>query len=521
MVRRMIHILFQEKSKKTFPLAVRSFYIFTMMIVIAGQVALAQAYDVGNFQHTFTDPDRDDRQILTEIYYPLDLIKDNASIAEGEFPLLVFGHGFVMTWSAYENLWTHFVPNGYVMAFPRTETGFSPSHLDFGLDIAFLASAIQALAQDEGSEIFGGLNGKTAVMGHSMGGGASVLAAAENGAVHALLPLAPAETSPSAIAAAASVNVPALLFAGSADDVTPEDIHQIPIYEALNTQSKSYVSINGGGHCYFANFNLNCFIGESGSSGNISISREEQQAIVNDLATPWLDYFLKDNCAAWQLFQDSLDASPRITGMQESIIAQPEISQEGDSLISTAATTYQWYRNDDMIPGATDQGILPDEPGLYMVEVTYFNQCAYLSEPFSFNEDLQFTVEFMVFDNQGQAVGDAVITLGDSENAPGDYVFEDINPGSYDYAVIRTCYIQEAGVLDVLETDVNLEVFLHNLTGDANGDGFVNVLDAIDVMNYYTGIEPVTFCFNNADVNQDEVIDVLDVIGIVSIFLDS
>lgn len=496
----------------------RLFLTMLLLAILTVSQGMGQSFDVANFQYTFIDPERNDRPILTEIYYPVEAGSTSGEIAEGSFPLLVFGHGFVMVWSAYENLWTHFVPEGFVMAFPRTEGGFSPSHLDFGLDIAFLAQAIQEMGEDPSSVLHEGLNGKTAVMGHSMGGGASVLAAAQNGYIHALLPLAPAETSPSAIAAAASVNIPSLILAGSSDDVTPESIHQIPIYEALASESKSYVSITGGGHCYFANFNLNCFIGESGTSGNITISREEQQQAVNDFATPWLNYFLKDDCDAWLVFQDSLALSPRITGMQYSIIQDPEISLEGESLVSTPASTYQWYLNGSIIDEATGQSIVAGESGAYTVEVSYFNDCQYVSEPFHFTSDQNYMIEFVVVDQDGQDIADAVVILDGIENDPGDYVFENLQPGSYDYVVTRTCNAAEGGQIHIIDSDLTEDVTMEAIPGDANGDGEVNVLDVIAIVAYFTGTGSDLFCFDNADVNQDGKIDILDVIGTVNIF---
>ncbi len=494
----------------------RFLLVIIMFAIMSATCVMAQTYSVGNIQHTFIDPDRDNRPILTEIYYPVDENKEG--IAEGEFPVLIFGHGFVMVWSAYENLWTHFVQNGYVMAFPRTESGFSPNHLNFGLDIAFLAQAIQEMGADPESVLHGGLNGKTAVMGHSMGGGASVLAAAQNDFIHALLPLAPAETSPSAIAAAASVTIPSLVFAASSDDVTPENVHQIPIYEALASESKSYVSITGGGHCYFANFNFNCYIGELGSSGNITITREEQQQIVNDFATPWLDYFLKNDCEAWLLFQDSIADSERVTSVQFSIIQDPDINYQDGTLISSPASTYQWYRNEIIIDGATEQSITPTESGHYSVEVTYFNQCSYYSELYHFITDDLYTAEFIIFDQGTQPINDATVSLNGVENEIGDYLFNDLSPGVYQYTVNRFCYQTAGGELVITDTDVIHEVFLQYLPGDANGDGLVNVLDVISIVGYFSGENTESFCFYNADVNQDGSVDVLDVIGTIQIF---
>ena len=500
------------------------FIIFFLALIFIASISLSrlysQTYAIGNVQHTFIDPDRNDRPILTEIYFPVPVDGNKESIAEGAFPLLIFGHGFVMTWSAYENLWTHFVPLGYVMAFPRTETGFSPSHLDFGLDIAFLAEVIQDFAADPSTPLYDGLNGRAAVMGHSMGGGASVLAAATGSEhIHALLNLAPAETSPSAIAAAESVTLPSLIFAGSSDDVTPESTHQIPIYEALASDSKSYVSIIGGGHCYFANYNFNCAVGESFSSGNITLTREEQQQTTSDFATPWLDYFLKDDCEAWTLFQDSLQTSPRIDGMQHSIIQNPEISLENNVLISTPASSYQWYFNDTPIDGAVEQSHSPQQNGDYAVEVSYFNQCVYVSDPFLYSSDeALFSVEFVVNDQNGEAVSNATIIFNETENEAGNYIFEDIAPGIYDYSVMAACYITTTGQLEVIDTNISEETSLAGLPGDANGDGTVNVLDVIALVNYYTDNEDETFCFDNADVNDDGLINVLDVIGTVNAF---
>lgn len=63
-----------------------------------------------------------------------------------------------------------------------------------------------------------------------------------------------------------------------------------------------------------------------------------------------------------------------------------------------------------------------------------------------------------------------------------------------------------------------VQVFLYDDPGDANGDGIVNVLDVITITAYFVGHDPEPFCFENADVNQDGLINVLDVIGTVDIF---
>lgn len=201
-----------------------------------------------------------------------------------------------MTWDAYENIWTTLVNNGYVVAFPRTEGSFSPSHNDFGMDLAQVAEQILNLNTIVSSIFYQGLNEKVAIMGHSMGGGSTFLAANYTNIVQTVIGLAPAETDPSAIAAASLVSIPSLILSGSSDGVTPELDHHLPIYNALICSCKYFVSILGGAHCFFANANFNCDTGEAFSSTGITITREEQQQTASDYYLPWLNVYLKNNC---------------------------------------------------------------------------------------------------------------------------------------------------------------------------------------------------------------------------------
>ncbi len=57
------------------------------------------------------------------------------------------------------------------------------------------------------------------------------------------------------------------------------------------------------------------------------------------------------------------------------------------------------------------------------------------------------------------------------------------------------------------------------LPGDANCDGFVNVLDVVVIVNSILGQEPAPFCFENGDANGDGFINVLDVVSTVNLIL--
>jgi dienelactone hydrolase len=308
---------------------------FFTLVALLGiwQISVAQ-YSIGSQTITYNDPDRTGgfgsgggpgRQIECAVYYPATSAGVDAPVASGQFPIVVFGHGFAMEWTAYQNIWQHLVPQGFIMIFPKTEGGLfpAPSHNDFGLDLALVSERLLAENEEPNSTFFGKINGNSAIMGHSMGGGATMLAAQNNNNIKTIIGLAPAETNPSAVAAAESVSVPALVLSGSSDGVTPPIQHHIPIYEALGSSCKSFVNMVGGAHCYFANTNVFCDFGEGSASTGILVTRAEQQAQMNSMITPWLNFYLKDECLAYSQFFHNASASGLV--LTEDCLASPLI----------------------------------------------------------------------------------------------------------------------------------------------------------------------------------------------------
>jgi dienelactone hydrolase len=372
-------------------------------------------YQVGHMTKTFNDPSRTGgfgsgggpgRQIQTEIYYPAATAGDNVAVSAGEHPVIVFGHGFAMSWDAYSNIWQHYASKGYILAFPRTEGGLipGPSHNDFGLDLKIVGERMLAENSVDASLLFQKVKQAVVIMGHSMGGGATMIAGASNTGIKGIVGLAPAETNPSAITAAASITVPALVFSGSADGVTPAAEHHTPIYTALNSSCKSFVSIVGGAHCYFANTNFNCDFGESTSSTGISITRAEQQTRTYSILDPWLDFILNDNCAAYNSYLTALGASPSTLASQTTCTANPTpvINESAGVLTSSVSgTSYQWYLNGVAINGATAQNYTPVSNGAFTVGVFYAFGCD-LSAPVTISGlsvDVLETERFTVYPN--------------------------------------------------------------------------------------------------------------------------
>ena len=298
--------------------------IVNAVLLFSTLVSTAQPYPIGHTTLTFNDPSRSGgfgsgggpgRQIQSEVYYPGTTSGEDVPVETGSFPVVVFGHGFVMAWDAYENVWEALVLEGYIVVFPRTEGGLSPSHLDFGMDLSVCENKMQLEGSNSGSLFFNHVENSTAIIGHSMGGGATVLGAASSAAVKTIVGLAPAETNPSAIDSSALITIPALVFSGSSDGVTPPSDHHIPIYNGINTTCKYFISVTGGAHCYFANSNFNCDFGEATASSGITVTRTEQQTIMNDYLIKWLDYQLKSDLSAKIAFDALLVSDTRITYM--------------------------------------------------------------------------------------------------------------------------------------------------------------------------------------------------------------
>jgi hypothetical protein len=290
------------------------FYFFVFLFLV--QLVNAQTFSIGHLQSTFTDTSRSNRQIPCEIYYPSTLTGNNTPIAAGQFPVLVFGHGFVISWSAYDIYWQTLVPEGFIIVFPTTESSFAPSHLNFGKDLAYLTQAMKAEGINSSSLLYGAVDSSCAVMGHSMGGGCAFLAMQYDSSITAFATVAAAVTNPSSVVAANSVIKPGLVFSGANDCVAPSADHQLPMYDSLSSVCKSYISITGGDHCQFASYNFNCSFGQSACSPQATINASTQQSIMFSHLLPWLNFYLKNNCTAGDDFQNLITMSSGISSQQ-------------------------------------------------------------------------------------------------------------------------------------------------------------------------------------------------------------
>lgn len=350
----------------------------------------AQNFPIGHRTITYNDPSRTGgfgsgggagRQIQCEVYYPAVSAGESTNFAATTSPIIAFGHGFVMAWDAYQNIIDALVSKGYVLIFPRTEGGASPVHADFGKDLVIAANRLEADALNNASFFFyNKYNGKKAVMGHSMGGGSSFLAASESTSTfNVVVGLAPAETNPSAAAASVNVSIPALILSGDENAVTPPADHHIPIYTGLSSSCKTFVSIVGGGHSYFANSNFNCDFGET-VSGAPTLDRSTQQDILLDVVQPFLKFHLMEDCSSWTDFLAELATDVRIDPTNDctyTLPTAPVITQNGSVLTSNVTGNLQWYLNGNPLLDETANTLNTTSysSGSYTVVVTDMMGC--------------------------------------------------------------------------------------------------------------------------------------------------
>lgn len=287
----------------------KSRLLFILFLFTAAASCFAQGYSVGRTVIDVPDESKKTGMLELHIYYPSDAEGYDVPLADDEelFPVIVFGHGYRMPVKYYENLWSALVPEGYIMILPASGLEMFPSHMDFGIDLLKAASFMQAKNNDPASLFHGRIMSSTCLMGHSMGGGSAVLGASESDIVDAMVLLAPYDTRPSSIDAAANLTLPVLVMAGSNDCITSPQKHAFPIYESFRSNCRTYVEIIGGTHCNMAIKNRLCSLAERTKPENL-IPREEQHRILKRFILPWLNYMLKGEEKASSEFDRLLES---------------------------------------------------------------------------------------------------------------------------------------------------------------------------------------------------------------------
>jgi dienelactone hydrolase len=134
-------------------------------------------------------------------------------------PAVAFGHGWLQPPARYLGLFRHLASWGVVVAAPGTQRGPLASHRLFAADLRTALDVCVGVRLGDGDISVDG--SRLGLAGHSTGGGAAVLAAADDPRVRAVATLAASQTKPFATDAAARCAMPSLHLAGGQDMVAP------------------------------------------------------------------------------------------------------------------------------------------------------------------------------------------------------------------------------------------------------------------------------------------------------------
>lgn len=292
---------------------------------------------VGNQTITFVDSSRNNRNVQSLVYYPATAEGSGTPInlSGGKYPIISFGHGFTINPNIYIHLYRHLASWGYIIIAPATETGFSPSHLEFARDLAFVLRDMKRKSRISGDFFFSSADtNQTGIFGHSMGGGCSFLAGSLDTTVKAISSLAAAITNPSSLTAIQQIQKPVQLLSGQRDSIASYWTHQLPHYNAANP-FKQIMNIKGGNHSYFHLLPaLDDLI-----DNPATITRNEQQRLTRRYVTAFFNVFLKNDTSYKSFLYGTIAQSdtgiimqyqlPSVTGIktQEKIPGKFELKQ--------------------------------------------------------------------------------------------------------------------------------------------------------------------------------------------------
>ncbi|MFZ9914038.1 MAG: alpha/beta hydrolase family protein, partial [Phycisphaerales bacterium] len=244
-------------------------------------------------QRTVTVTRPNSTTFSAQIRYPATATTASApfNAAAGPAPAITFGHGFLTAVDLYDSTMDHLASHGYIVIATTSGGELFPNHANYALDMRYCLTWLEQQDALKSSWLFGAVDQSAfGVSGHSMGGGASALAAAADPRIKALCTLAAAETNPSSSAAMTSVQRPSRFIVGSQDTIVPPSTTAAQ-YNACDAPRQT-VTIAGGSHCGFIDSPI--IACDSGS-----LPRPEQLAKTRALMLEFFDAHLRGDAEAF------------------------------------------------------------------------------------------------------------------------------------------------------------------------------------------------------------------------------
>ncbi|MGM0573635.1 MAG: InlB B-repeat-containing protein, partial [Bacteroidota bacterium] len=130
----------------------------------------------------------------------------------------------------------------------------------------------------------------------------------------------------------------------------------------------------------------------------------------------------------------------------------PVTVEEGTALSLEAIAEEGW----EFVNWTGDTGYV-DDPDATSTTVTIPSDNVILSANFLLST---YAVTFIIENEHGETISDAVVTLDQAENPQGDYVFDEVLPGDYSYTVTAETYFDASGDVEVIDQDVTETVVM-------------------------------------------------------------
>jgi dienelactone hydrolase len=263
-------------------------------LIAAPQLFAQDLADPGNYQVARTTVNFDvpgDGLRTAYLYFPT-LGGGAVDPSGGMYPGIVFGQGWLQNTVQYDSTLRHLASHGYVVLGYDGQTGLIPDQEKYvdGLRTSF--DYLEQINAQSGA--FQGLINTNAfgLAGHSMGGGVSLVEAATDSRVKAVVGLAPADTTtnPTAKNSIGNITAPIRLLVGSEDIVASLSGSTQPLYN--NAQDpKQLLVLDGGGHFGYE---------DTTSTLDGSMPRAEQLGITRRELTTYFDFYLKEDESRWR-----------------------------------------------------------------------------------------------------------------------------------------------------------------------------------------------------------------------------
>jgi dienelactone hydrolase len=207
------------------------------------------------------------------IYYPTNVA--------GPFAVIAVSPGFTETASAVANWGPRLASHGFVTIIFNTVNPNSDLPAQRSQQQLQALDYVVAQSNTASSPIAGLVDGtRRGVMGHSMGGGASLISAQNDPTLLASVGLAPFNFGSSF----PNITVPTMIVACQNDNVAAVNTHASPMYNSIPaTTRKSYISDTGGNH-----FCANSPTGGGGEDGRFVVAWFKRMLDSDTRYNPWV-----------------------------------------------------------------------------------------------------------------------------------------------------------------------------------------------------------------------------------------